>query len=81
MDNMLYKRLYTLFTHTPPIHEPHRKLIETRVKGIVDVVEEWLNDNLNTIPNRMEYYHSNEPEQMQTCGKVKAYLKLLERLK
>jgi hypothetical protein len=47
---------------------------------MLDAVKEWLQHKLDAIPDRMEYYHSNEPEQMQTLGKVKFGKALLEEL-
>jgi hypothetical protein len=48
---------------------------------INDSVIAWLEQKLDSLPNRLEYYHSNEPEQMQTCGKIKLLKELIKELK
>jgi hypothetical protein len=47
---------------------------------ILEIVKEWLEQKLDKLPNRLEYYHSNEPEQMQTLGKVKVLKEILGEL-
>jgi hypothetical protein len=40
----------------------------------------WLEQKFDAVKGRMEYYHSNEPEQMQTLGKVKVLKEILGEL-
>jgi hypothetical protein len=47
---------------------------------VLDAIREWLEQKLDTLDGRLEYYHSNEPEQMQTLGKVKVLKELLGEL-
>lgn len=46
----------------------------------LDDVQKWLEQKLSNLPKRLEYYHSNDPDQMQTLGKVKALKELLAEI-
>ena len=55
--------------------------ITTQETTSIEAVKEWLTQKFDSLnPDGKQYYNSNNPEEMQTCGARKILKELLEEL-